>query len=75
MNDDVFDHNGKFYIIKQQKFEAREKFMERVWFILNRIDSDDSFNDLIKLSILWSNVKYLGCVYGDDIMEKISSSH
>jgi len=69
---DIFEHNGKFYTIQQLKFEVRERFMERVWYILNKIDkSEVSFNELIKLSIIWSNVKHLKCVYNDDIMKKI----
>jgi hypothetical protein len=75
MDSDIFEYHDKFYIIKQTKFETREKFMERVWYILNRINKlEYTFDDLIKLSMLWSNVKNLKCVYSDDIMKKLDLS-
>jgi hypothetical protein len=70
--DDMFEFKGKFYTIKQQKFETRENFMERVWYILNRVDLNvKSFEELTKCSILWSNIKHLKCGYRKDVMEKI----
>lgn len=70
--DNIFEFDGGFYVIEQMKFEAREKFMERVWYILNRFSNlDESFDESVKLSIFWSNVRYLNCKYNDDIMEKI----
>lgn len=75
IENDIFEYNDKFYIIKRNKFESREKFMERVWYILNRINKlEETFDDLIKLSILWSNAKHLKCVYNDDIMKKLDLS-
>jgi hypothetical protein len=75
IDNDIFEYNDKFYIIKPTKFETRERFMERVWYILNRINKlEDTFDNLIKLSILWSNVKNLKCVYNDDIMKKLDLS-
>ena len=60
--------------------DVREKFIERVWYVLHRIDSpkyDNSskytFDELIKLSLLWSNVKYLHCSYSDEIMKKLAN--
>lgn len=62
---ELFEFDGKFYIIKRQKYEiAKEIYLERVWFILNNLDKEDcSFEDLEKQSLIWANKKFLGCSY------------
>lgn len=60
--DEVIEYCGNFYKIKQQKFEPREIFMERVWFILKNINTQ-SFTDLVLESYIWINKKYLKCKY------------
>ena len=59
---EVFEYNGKFYEIEKSINESREMFVERVWFILNKIH-DDTFDELVKKSRIWSNEKNLKCEY------------
>lgn len=62
----MFEYNGGFYEITQQKYEPRELFMERVWFILpnlEKVKTVEEYNDLIKESLIWINEKKLGCQY------------
>lgn len=60
----IFEYKGKFYFIKKQQFEIREKYMERVWYILNNDKLNVvSFEILEKESLIWSNEKNLNCEY------------
>lgn len=63
---EVFELNGVFYEIQQDKYEPRELFLERVWFILNELKKSDGLLDFKKLvtkSRIESNKKYLECRY------------
>lgn len=63
---EVFELNGIFYEIPQDKYEPRELFLERVWFILNEIKKSNGvldFKKLITKSRIESNKKYLECRY------------
>lgn len=65
---EVFEINGIFYNIEQDKYEPREIFMERVWYILNKIKNNDNFDNnefeiLVVESRIEINKKYLKCDY------------
>lgn len=62
---EVFELGGSFYKIPQDKYEPRELYLERVWFILNEIreESKLSLEKLISKSRIESNKKYLQCKY------------
>lgn len=61
---EVFELNNVYYIIKQDPYEVREIYMERVWFILNKIKNGfNDFNELIKLSRIYVNTTILKCDY------------
>lgn len=61
---ELFEFNGKFYEIVQDKYEPRELYIERVWFILESIKlGNTNIEELIKKSRIESNKKYLKCDY------------
>lgn len=62
---EVFELNGVFYEISQDKYEPRELYLERVWFILNELKEGSklSLEKLISKSRIESNKKYLQCRY------------
>ena len=63
---EIFEMNGLFYIIPQDKYEPREIFISRVWFILNEIKKSNGvfeFNNLVIQSRIYANTKFLGCKY------------
>lgn len=62
---EVFELNGVFYEIQQDKYEPRELYIERVWFILNEIKNESklSLEKLIVKSRIELNKKYLQCGY------------
>jgi len=68
----VFIKNGRYYIITKDKYETREKFNERSWFIINsNPKTEDEFEELIILSRIWVNIKFNDAIYPDPVMEKI----
>ena len=60
---EIFEHNGNFIQISQDKYEPREIFIERVNYILNELKDNILDDDLIVRSRKWSNQKNLGCSY------------
>lgn len=60
---ETFEYNGIFYIIEQDKYEVREMFLERVWFILSKINTGKSFDELCVLSRMWINEISMNCKY------------
>lgn len=62
---EIFEINGVFYELSQDKYEPRELYLERVWFILNELKggSNMSLEKLIIKSRIESNKKYLQCRY------------
>jgi hypothetical protein len=61
---EIFEYNNKFYFIKRNKFEIREIYIERVWFILtNNKLNNTSFEKIELESFKWANKKFLECDY------------
>lgn len=71
---EIFEINNNFIKIEKDLFEPREKYMERVWFILKKIKngSIDNFDEYVKLSRIYVNVNILGCKYSSDLMNNIA---
>ena len=67
MKFEVFEMNGIFYKFQQDKYEPREIYIDRIWFILNEIKNNKSkyknFNELLTKSRIESNKKNLKCNY------------
>lgn len=59
---EIFEYNGIFYTIIQGKYEVREVFIERVWYILNNLNKN-TFEELEKKSKILSNIKILNCKF------------
>ena len=72
-NESIFTKDGKFYILKKDRYEPIEKFNERGWFITKCHPSNDKeYESAITLSRIWINIKYNGCEYNKAIMDKIN---
>ena len=74
--EEVFEHNGNFYVICKDIHESRESYLERVWFVLNRINKNDTnkknIDELCRLSRVWINTKLHNCEYSEKLMNLIS---
>jgi hypothetical protein len=60
---EIFEYHGKFYHIPRDKYEVREKYIERVEYIIKLIIEGFDIVDAIKESRKWSNMKNLKCSY------------
>lgn len=72
---ELFEYNGKFYVVNQLKYEPRELLLNRVSFILNNINkptNTKSFVEIKRLSIIWSNMKYYECEYSQALTNQIN---
>ena len=70
--------NGFSFFIEKLETETDKQLIERSWFIVNQLDDLDSINlkkkfeNAVKESRLWSNIRNLNCKYIESIMNKIS---
>ena len=70
---EVIKCHEKIYVIDKIKYEPRERFIRRAWFVIKLLSlTDISYNDAIRISKLWANVKYLGCEYSEKIMNELN---
>jgi len=72
---EIFEVNCKFIKVEQDLFETREKYMERVFFIIKKIKigTIDDFDEYVKLSRIYVNANILGCGYAPELMQAIKS--
>jgi hypothetical protein len=71
----VFIKDGNFYILTKDKYESIEKFNERGWFVANLCPkSEEGYNEAIRLSRIWINIQFHGCIYDENLMKKLTST-
>lgn len=59
---EVIESAGVLYTINKKKYESRELYLMRCWFIINNLNKY-TFNELIYLSQIWINIKYFKMEY------------
>lgn len=71
----IDENLGITILLSKQENESDEHFYGRGYFILKYIkhNKNTKIDELIKMSMIWKNIKYLNCEYSKNIMEKISS--
>ena len=67
----VFINKGRLILLEKLDDESLDILNERANFIFNYKHKDIEYNEIVKLSILWSNVKFKNCKYNEDIMKKL----
>lgn len=71
----LFFKNKSYVSISRDKFESRESFNERGWFVCNRNpQTNQEYLESVRLSRIYVNVKLKGMKYSDDIMKLLSFS-
>jgi hypothetical protein len=71
---DIIAIEDKIVCLKRDDAETKEQFSERHWLVINNLDRYKSkIDELICLTKIWRNIKYLKCVYSDDIMREVES--
>ena len=64
---------GKFCILEKKNGELDENLYTRGWFIVSQLSKKSSdYNELVRLSKLWQNVKHYKCGYDKELMNMIS---
>ena len=67
MGAEVFQRGERFYQIDQTVDESREQYLERVQYIIDRLDSIPDHIDIVMLSYVWRNIRFHGAVYPEFI--------
>ncbi len=65
----IFEKDGIHYKIYREPFESETYFFERGWYIVSKKPTNKKeFEESIRLSRIWSNVKFKKCEYSPDVM-------
>mgnify|MGYP001226094364 FL=1 len=65
------EYNGTIFTIKKDTSESTDVFLQRAWYIVNKSDTSDNFNELIEKSLIWRNNQIYGMVYDQSILSSI----
>lgn len=66
-----FTKNGLSIILYKNISESDEIFLKRGWFVISQPDIKKNYEEIIRLSKVWENVKFKKCVYNKSLMDKI----
>ena len=67
-----FNYSGIDFCIKPEEFEPSLVFNDRAWFIAHNFDKwDDTWENLVQISKIWSNIKYKDAKYNSKIHDKL----
>ena len=71
----TFTKNGMLFNSIERDFdESYEVYLERAWLIINTFcknKENNNINEIIKLSKIWRNIKYLNCSYTEHIIKAV----
>lgn len=69
-----FSKNGYTIYITKEKDESWDMFFDRGWFTVSQLHNchnDKDYNDIVKMAMIWLNVKYRKCKYNIDVINKL----
>lgn len=66
-----FTKNGLSIILYKNISESDEIFLKRGWFIISQPDIKRNYDEIVRLSKVWENVKFRNCIYNRSLMDKI----
>lgn len=66
-----FTKNGLSIILYKNISESDEIFLKRGWFVISQPDIKKNYEEIIRLSKVWENIKFKKCVYNKNLMDKI----
>lgn len=68
----IYIKNGFYCLLEKNLHEPIEKLNQRGWFIASQKPKTiEDYHELIRLSYIWINNKYLKCEYDLSLMNKI----
>ena len=67
-----FSKDGNMIFLFKKKYESNEIFMKKGWFIISQPNLSENYDNILKLSEIYINIKFLNCIYDSKIMFKIN---
>lgn len=64
-------YNGRMYHIPRLQLETDKQLISRSWWIVQNLETNDNYEQVVLLSKYWYNKVYKKCQYTNDIMDKI----
>jgi len=68
-----FKKNGYSLFLYKKNIESDEIFMKKGWFLVSQPDILTNYDEIVRLSKIWENVKFKNCEYHSSIMKKLES--
>jgi hypothetical protein len=68
-----FKKNGFSLFLYKKNSESDEIFLKKGWFIISQPDILTNYDEIIRLSKIWINIKFKKCVYHKYIMDKLDN--
>lgn len=74
MSKEVVQIGSKIYLFPRLPFETDTIFSARKKFFMEQSPkTDKKYLEAVKMSMVFVNVKFLGCLYSDNIMEELKN--
>ena len=67
-----FKKNGYSLFLYKNNLESDEIFLKKGWFIISQPDILTNFDEILRLSKIWVNIKFKNCKYHNSIMNKLN---
>ena len=68
----LIEKNGILYTVLQNEFEAKDVFVQRMWYVASQQPNTViEYDRAVLESNVWSNIQYLRCTYNSDDQERI----
>lgn len=67
----MLPYGDNIYKIFKEETESKEQFNSRCWFIAKKQPTTSNFNNIVSLSKIYRNVKYLDTEYPENIMKQL----
>lgn len=59
------------YNIPRLVMETDQQLIARSWWIMQNLETNDNYEEVLLLSKYWHNIFYKNCKYSEEIMNKI----
>lgn len=67
----ILPYRDNIYKVFKEETESKEQFNTRCWFIAKKQPTASNFDNIVSLSKIYRNVKYLDTEYPENIMNQL----
>lgn len=68
---EVIQKGSKFYKIEKSPDESYEIYLTRTNYIIERIERNMNFDEAVRLSLIWRNIKFHNMRYNQTLHKKV----